>query len=176
MFVFFFKQKTTNELRISDWSSDVCSSDLLHISPVGRLQLGGAAQVVEGAIAVAQPLAPARPLGKDARAVRREAQCLVAVGHRPGVVLDLAVAARAVEVERRPALPADQRGIEVEHRIARLAELAVALATAGVRLPRAGIEGPLAGGVGDRADRKSVVLGKRVVVRVDIGGTRINKK
>src|SRR3546814_15962081 len=27
-FVFFFKQKTAYELRISDWSSDVCSSDL----------------------------------------------------------------------------------------------------------------------------------------------------
>src|SRR3546814_5445237 len=26
--VFFFKQKTAYELRISDWSSDVCSSDL----------------------------------------------------------------------------------------------------------------------------------------------------
>src|SRR3546814_10842661 len=29
-FVFFFKQKTAYEMRISDWSSDVCSSDLLH--------------------------------------------------------------------------------------------------------------------------------------------------
>src|SRR3546814_13831710 len=30
MFVFFFfKQKTAYEMRISDWSSDVCSSDLL---------------------------------------------------------------------------------------------------------------------------------------------------
>src|SRR3546814_6917347 len=28
-FVFFFKQKTAYEMRISDWSSDVCSSDLL---------------------------------------------------------------------------------------------------------------------------------------------------
>src|SRR3546814_5689505 len=28
MFVFFFKQKTAYEMRISDWSSDVCSSDL----------------------------------------------------------------------------------------------------------------------------------------------------
>src|SRR3546814_4597690 len=27
--VFFFKQKTAYEMRISDWSSDVCSSDLL---------------------------------------------------------------------------------------------------------------------------------------------------
>src|SRR3546814_7678638 len=28
-FCFFFKQKTAYEMRISDWSSDVCSSDLL---------------------------------------------------------------------------------------------------------------------------------------------------
>src|SRR3546814_7849383 len=27
-FFFFFKQKTADEMRISDWSSDVCSSDL----------------------------------------------------------------------------------------------------------------------------------------------------
>src|SRR3546814_5779584 len=27
-YLFFFKQKTAYELRISDWSSDVCSSDL----------------------------------------------------------------------------------------------------------------------------------------------------
>src|SRR3546814_3129853 len=38
---FFFKQKTAYEMRISDWSSDVCSSDLagrarrgLHLLPV----------------------------------------------------------------------------------------------------------------------------------------------
>src|SRR3546814_9100203 len=31
MFFFFFKQKTAYEMRISDWSSDVCSSDLLFI-------------------------------------------------------------------------------------------------------------------------------------------------
>src|SRR3546814_12509990 len=29
-FFFFFKQKTAYEMRISDWSSDVCSSDLFH--------------------------------------------------------------------------------------------------------------------------------------------------
>src|SRR3546814_9550811 len=29
MFIFFFKQKTAYEMRISDWSSDVCSSDLV---------------------------------------------------------------------------------------------------------------------------------------------------
>src|SRR3546814_20210397 len=28
---FFFKQKTAYEMRISDWSSDVCSSDLVYV-------------------------------------------------------------------------------------------------------------------------------------------------
>src|SRR3546814_5666349 len=30
-FFFFFNQKTAYEMRISDWSSDVCSSDLLAV-------------------------------------------------------------------------------------------------------------------------------------------------
>src|SRR3546814_1077666 len=41
---FFFKQKTAYEMRISDWSSDVCSSDLLadregrHRNSAGHLE------------------------------------------------------------------------------------------------------------------------------------------
>src|SRR3546814_10471398 len=35
---FFFKQKTAYEMRISDWSSDVCSSDLAGVLPKGRQQ------------------------------------------------------------------------------------------------------------------------------------------
>src|SRR3546814_5441887 len=31
IFVFFLKQKTAYEMRISDWSSDVCSSDLVTV-------------------------------------------------------------------------------------------------------------------------------------------------
>src|SRR3546814_9602795 len=38
--LFFFKEKTAYEMRISDWSSDVCSSDLRMISPTNH----GAAQ------------------------------------------------------------------------------------------------------------------------------------
>src|SRR3546814_3703486 len=34
---FFFKQKTAYELRISDWSSDVCSSDLAGLAVPIRL-------------------------------------------------------------------------------------------------------------------------------------------
>src|SRR3546814_9538119 len=39
-FFFFFKQKTAYEMRISDWSSDVCSSDLVarrHAHAVDRI-------------------------------------------------------------------------------------------------------------------------------------------
>src|SRR3546814_2200361 len=38
-FLFFFKQKTAYEMRISDWSSDVCSSDLP--STTDRHPIGG---------------------------------------------------------------------------------------------------------------------------------------
>src|SRR3546814_5926738 len=49
---FFFKQKTAYEMRISDWSSDVCSSDLalraaqhldaLDVEDLGAAEEGGA--------------------------------------------------------------------------------------------------------------------------------------
>src|SRR3546814_15660689 len=46
MLFFFFKQKTAYEMRISDWSSDVCSSDLAidyvndHDRPLGLYYFG----------------------------------------------------------------------------------------------------------------------------------------
>src|SRR3546814_116987 len=42
LYVFFFKQKTAYEMRISDWSSDVCSSDL----GIGLKEIGGLAVAV----------------------------------------------------------------------------------------------------------------------------------
>src|SRR3546814_1243868 len=36
---FFFKQKTAYEIRISDWSSDVCSSDLGQVLLAGNAEL-----------------------------------------------------------------------------------------------------------------------------------------
>src|SRR3546814_8729325 len=47
---FFFKQKTAYELRISDWSSDVCSSDLVELSPPAEEM--GVAEGIETALAV----------------------------------------------------------------------------------------------------------------------------
>src|SRR3546814_6511204 len=49
---FFFKQKTAYELRISDWSSDVCSSDL-----VSQIAL-------DGAVKGAPPITDKGPAGR----------------------------------------------------------------------------------------------------------------
>src|SRR3546814_5841913 len=46
-FFFFFKQKTAYEMRISDWSSDVCSSDL---TAEGLIGLHIAADAKQGAV------------------------------------------------------------------------------------------------------------------------------
>src|SRR3546814_11859143 len=45
MFFFFFKQKTAYEMRISDWSSDVCSSDLV-LDLIRRLRDDGIAVIL----------------------------------------------------------------------------------------------------------------------------------
>src|SRR3546814_8088574 len=39
-FFFFFKQKTAYEMRISDWSSDVCSSDLSAVQIPREFDIG----------------------------------------------------------------------------------------------------------------------------------------
>src|SRR3546814_4223772 len=45
----FFKQKTAYEMRISDWSSDVCSSDLVYAG--GSVTLQGGSDAIAGASA-----------------------------------------------------------------------------------------------------------------------------
>src|SRR3546814_4249999 len=49
IFFFFFKQKTAYEMRISDWSSDVCSSDLLAARGITVTQLVEAIRAANGA-------------------------------------------------------------------------------------------------------------------------------
>src|SRR3546814_4998463 len=46
---FFFKQKTAYEMRISDWSSDVCSSDLFFPGAfdAGNPRKGGAFSLID---------------------------------------------------------------------------------------------------------------------------------
>src|SRR3546814_3097383 len=67
---FFFKQKTAYEMRISDWSSDVCSSDLAWTK---RFQIGNAAMsgliaasfAREGYIGAAEARSEERRVGKE---------------------------------------------------------------------------------------------------------------
>src|SRR3546814_4030540 len=71
--VFFFKQKTAYDMRISDWSSDVCSSDLADAALdqlldgtgyVPRRDASGAVIIVKGeqhAQAAPRPVAPPPP-------------------------------------------------------------------------------------------------------------------
>src|SRR3546814_7188580 len=47
-YVFFFKQKTAYEMRISDWSSDVCSSDLRAAMVDAELGMAKRAHAVAG--------------------------------------------------------------------------------------------------------------------------------
>src|SRR3546814_3589877 len=78
---FFFKQKTAYEMRISDWSSDVCSSDLVERMREGGYNVGGEqsghivlsdfATTGDGLIAALQVLAVVVQAGKPASEVTR---------------------------------------------------------------------------------------------------------
>src|SRR3546814_8160332 len=73
---FFFKQKTAYEMRISDWSSDVCSSDLVGIV-IGGFPMGDCHHVADPAVVierrglesgvaqVEQPRSEERRVGKE---------------------------------------------------------------------------------------------------------------
>src|SRR3546814_13939344 len=103
MCFFFFKQKTSYEMRISDWSSDVCSSDLLQRHQGGRR--------VPGALAV-----------EGTRRARRQGECggAGAGGHRPlprwqGCDSAAALGRHEPLQPRRPA-PGGRRGGRSEER------------------------------------------------------------
>src|SRR3546814_11677641 len=107
--LFFFKQKTAYEMRISDWSSDVCSSDLLALARAARRR---------APVPAPREPARARPPARGSGPPRHG-------WHRT----------RSMPASNHPA----RRTTDARH-------------------------------------RKSVVTGKSVSVRVDLGGRRINKK
>src|SRR3546814_13311245 len=57
---FFFKQKTAYEMRISDWSSDVCSSDLIREAYPDVLSISGPQDYASVMSAVHTALPPKR--------------------------------------------------------------------------------------------------------------------
>src|SRR3546814_6356198 len=69
--IFFVKQKTAYDMRISDWSSDVCSSDLAgdgdgRVDHARRRHADGAAGAVEQSHAPGQhPRSEERRVGKE---------------------------------------------------------------------------------------------------------------
>src|SRR3546814_3093441 len=65
-FFFFFKQKTAYEMRISDWSSDVCSSDLSWRGP--RSAGGAAASIGPTSCGATHPTTSPRSAAAKARA------------------------------------------------------------------------------------------------------------
>src|SRR3546814_9543433 len=68
VYFFFFKQKTAYEMRISDWSSDVCSSDLRDVGSTRRRDDG------EGKIEV--------PVGQVGLRIALSLRCVEALIHR----------------------------------------------------------------------------------------------
>src|SRR3546814_9062141 len=74
---FFFKQKTAYEMRISDWSSDVCSSDL---SPSSASTVAALVPVIRAVSVIEKPSRAVsssicRPSGEIGRASCRERVC-----------------------------------------------------------------------------------------------------
>src|SRR3546814_4031351 len=66
MCLFCFNQKTAYELRISDWSSDVCSSDLIRVNAVlpGAIRTPMLMSVIENEPSHAEFLKTAHPIGR----------------------------------------------------------------------------------------------------------------
>src|SRR3546814_6576328 len=92
--IFFFKQKTAYEMRISDWSSDVCSSDLPRRLRCRRSRRAGGAGL--------------SGLPQHPRGARRRAAA-AAGGGGASLPADAGAAAAAADAARRP-----HRGLAVE--------------------------------------------------------------
>src|SRR3546814_15695933 len=87
MFVFFFKQKTAYEMRISDWSSDVCSSDLLEkvtqpFEIVASLDDGAKSQEMLSLLEDITSLSDKITLRTDGNDIRRPSFALNRIGGR----------------------------------------------------------------------------------------------
>src|SRR3546814_10878616 len=79
--VFCFKQKTAYEMRISDWSSDVCSSDLL-VDEVSPQRLTG--MLFEGALTRLATARGAMARGETAAKLRAISGTVAIIEHLRG--------------------------------------------------------------------------------------------
>src|SRR3546814_5971024 len=72
LLIFFFKQKTAYEMRISDWSSDVCSSDLQRVGALGLLVMIGEVGAEIGPLPVRLPDRPILVVAETRRSEQRQ--------------------------------------------------------------------------------------------------------
>src|SRR3546814_4194680 len=107
-FFFFFKQKTAYEMSISDWSSDVCSSDLITHPHVQHQRAKDVAVVIDQPLAVAQQM----PLALETRV--ESLHHFRHTGGNPGVV-DLEVGG----VHAKPLQAAAHRFVTADEQIGR---------------------------------------------------------
>src|SRR3546814_13861172 len=141
------RQKTAYELRISDWSSDVCPSDLS--GPGAVLLRGFADSSDEVAFAAAPP-----QFGADAEK-GRESDTLEKL---PCVPIDtIGKAGIALGIARRRIVDADRCAIRQNDPLPDNERSALAKGNAAVV-------------TADASARQRVVSGKSVSVRVDLGG------
>src|SRR3546814_12498987 len=105
--IFFFKQKTAYEMRISDWSSDVCSSDLEHATYHIKYDAPLTADI-EG---LARPVSHWVRTSPEAKSVARDgAEAITAAMSGAGQIATLILPANTAwnEAEgavRKPAVP-----------------------------------------------------------------------
>src|SRR3546814_2101329 len=115
MSVFFFKQKTAYDMRISDWSSDVCSSDLT--APTSGSGTGSSARAA-GQTRFSRPLRSRRGLRAPDLVAAGDMAVLVAHrGRAVGGEED-----RAVEVDHVAELPEHERRRRGQARAAHVAD------------------------------------------------------
>src|SRR3546814_16988760 len=85
VYVFVFKQKAADEMRISDWSADVCSSDLARIAEALQ-QLLGRHAVIGFPVEAQRPLETVGhgpPQRQALDALRRPVRRHLVAGHAP---------------------------------------------------------------------------------------------
>src|SRR3546814_17842227 len=113
LFFFFFKQKTAYEMRISDWSSDVCSSDLstaARLAPTAAPSLSASGTIYCWKVSLSFN---ARPPEKITLAEVSSGRSLLTISEPPQLEMHLSpVAAQASTAAHPPSRPSFLKAVQ----------------------------------------------------------------